>query len=76
MSDGPSPGNVIAGVFLILFGLCITLLGGGCTLLVLAEFRPGADSGMLFFLALSLVILGGGVSLLWVGFRLVTGKMG
>ena len=73
MSNGNNAGNIIAGVFLILFGLCITLLGGGCTILMMSEMGNGTTSAELPFLAVSLVILGGGLALLWVGFKLVTG---
>ncbi|HEV2865031.1 MAG TPA: hypothetical protein VGX37_00810 [Allosphingosinicella sp.] len=73
MSNGNNAGNIIAGVFLILFGLCITLLGGGCTILMMSEMGTVMTSSELPFLLVSLVILGGGLALLWVGFKLVTG---
>ena len=73
MSEGPGTGNLIAGIFLILFGLCITLLGGGCTMLMLYEFDNMMTGGGLPLMALSVVTLGGGLALLWVGFKLLTG---
>jgi len=73
MSEGPGAGNIIAGIFLILFGLCITLLGGGCTFLVLSEFDQATFGTGLPLLAVSLVTLGGGVALIWLGVKLMTG---
>jgi hypothetical protein len=74
MSEGPSAGRVMAGILMILFGLCITLVGGGCTLFVLASFSSmgvGSDFGA--FLLLSLFTLGVGVLCLWAGMRLLKG---
>jgi hypothetical protein len=53
--QGPGAGNIIAGVVLILFGLCILLVGGGCTIfwLVLLSDQSSWGSGM-----------GGGVGML------------
>jgi hypothetical protein len=72
--DGPSTGQVLIGVFLVLFGVCITLAGGSCTLLwiifVLGEGH--ADGGMLFLL--SLAVLVGGLVTIWAGIKLVRGK--
>ena len=73
MSEGPGAGNVIAGIFLILFGLCITLVGGGCTLLLLSMSADLYRDGSWMLLLVSLVILGGGLTIVWVGFKLTTG---
>jgi len=76
--EGPSAGQILGGLFMLLFGLCITLVGGGCTLLWLSELNSPYSGGMggilnpLFLL--SLVTLFGGIALLWVGFKLLTGK--
>ena len=58
--EGPSAGQVLAGVFLILFGVCITLAGGSCTVLwivfVFGEGSSGGgfgDGGFLFLLSLA-----------------------
>ena len=63
MNDGPDPGNVIAGVFLIVFGGCIALVGGGCTIFLIGNlgefFRY--DGGAFLLLFLSLAALGIGV---------------
>ena len=75
MSEGPGAGNIIAGIFVILFGLCITLVGGGCTLLLLSEIQSLVSGGGGLLLVISLVTLGGGLALLWLGFRLVTGRI-
>ena len=73
MSEGPGAGNVIAGIFLILFGLCITLVGGGCTLMILSLSSRMYEDGSWMLLLVSLVILGGGLTIIWVGFKLTTG---
>lgn len=76
--EGPSAGAILLGIFMLLAGLCITLLGGGCTLLWLSEFNSSYGGGMgtlvnpLFIL--SLVTFAGGLGMLWVGFKLLTGK--
>jgi hypothetical protein len=73
MSNGNNAGNVIAGIFLLLFGLCVTLLGGGCTVLMLYEFESVVSGGGAPLMLLALVTLGGGLALIWLGFRLITG---
>ena len=73
MSEGPDAGNMIAGIFLILFGLCITLVGGGCTLLLLSMSADLYRDGSWMLLLVSLVILGGGLTIIWVGYKLTTG---
>ena len=73
---GPDAGSIVAGIFLLLFGLCITLLGGGCTIMWLGSLSnlssPGG-SGMLPLFLLSLVTLGAGLALIWLGIKLMTG---
>lgn len=76
MNDRPGPGagNIIAGIFLILFGLCLTLLGGGCTLLWISEMGPSyGGTEALPLLLVSIAILGAGVVLIWVGAKLMRG---
>lgn len=72
MSEGPSAGAVIAGIFLILFGLCITLLGGGCTILMLTMASGARFLDALPMLLISLVTLGGGLTVIWAGIRLMS----
>jgi hypothetical protein len=62
---------------LVLFGLCITLLGGGCTILLLGVLFSTSGSGLGDtggFLILSLVLLGGGIASIWAGVRLLLNK--
>lgn len=77
MNDGrgPGAGEIIAGIFLILFGLAGTLLGGGCTVLMLGMFAqtPGAEGIML--LLVSLAILAGGLAAIWAGIKLMSGGL-
>lgn len=70
MSDGPSGGQILVGIFLILFGLCITLVGGGCTILWLgmAVQDPGS-AGLL--LLVSLAVLAGGLVTIWAGVKML-----
>jgi hypothetical protein len=77
--QGPSAGQVLAGVFLILFGVCITLAGGSCTVLwIVIVFGEGSsgggfsDGGFLFLL--SLATLAAGLVTLWAGVKLLRGK--
>ena len=73
---GPTPGAIVAGIFLILFGLCITLVGGGCTFMWLGSLSSmGASDSTTFvpLLLISLVTLGAGLSLIWLAVKLMTG---
>lgn len=78
MSEGPTTGQKLLGVFMILFGLCILLLGGGCTILWLSELSSpyGSPMGGLAnpLLWISIVTFAGGVVCVWVGGKLATGK--
>ena len=79
MSDdgGPGTGNVVAGIFLILFGLCLALLGGGCTLLMLSLVTSSGGGGgageAAPLILISAAVLGAGIVLIWVGIKLMTG---
>jgi hypothetical protein len=74
MSQGPGAGAILIGIFLILFGLCIALVGGGCTVLLVTDLNGVMKSGDgVGFLLLSLVTLAGGLGLLWVGVKLLRG---
>ena len=73
---GPDAGSIVAGIFLVLFGLCITLLGGACTLMFVGSFSTmsGADyGGMTPLFLISLVTLGAGISMIWLGVKLLRG---
>ena len=78
MNEGPTTGQKLLGVFMILFGLCITLLGGGCTVMWLSELSSPYGGGMGGlanpFLWISLITLGGGIVCIWVGSKLASGK--
>ena len=53
MSDGPDPGTVIVAIFLIMFGVCFALVGGGCTLFLFGNIASwGSDGGLLVMLLL------------------------
>ena len=74
MSDGPDPVRVVIGVFLLVAGICLVLLGGGCTISVLGELGR-AHSGELDFtglaLTIALVMLAVGALMVWGGMRLL-----
>jgi hypothetical protein len=73
--EGPDTGAVLIGCFVIAFGLCITLVGGGCTVMLLNLIfsQSGSWNEGSLLLLLSLAVLALGVWLLWVGFKLMTG---
>ena len=78
MNDQPGPGagGIIAGIFVILFGLCLALLGGGCTILFIASVPGFGSSGgveAMPLLLLSVVVLAAGLGLIWLGIKLMTG---
>jgi hypothetical protein len=74
MSDGPDPGTVIVAIFLIVFGACFALAGGGCTFFILVNiselFRYGSEGGF-FLLALSLGALAAGIFMIWGAIKLL-----
>jgi len=74
MSGAPSGLDLLIGMFMILAGLCLALLGGGCTLLMLGSINELAGSGGGVLLLISLAVLGGGLGMMWIGFKLVTGR--
>lgn len=74
MNDKPGPGTgaIVAGTFLILFGLCLVLFGGGCSLIMFAE--PGGLGGLVgLVLFFALIGLAAGFSLIWLGVKLMKG---
>ncbi len=75
MSEGPSAGDILLGLFMIAAGLCLALVGGGCTLMLLSDMRGmmrGSDG--LFFFLLSAGTLAGGLAMLWFGLKIMTGR--
>jgi hypothetical protein len=78
MSQGPSAGAILLAIFLILFGLCFTLLGGGCAIFWFWAMLQGGSSmnGSGGFLMIGVVTLGVGVLLLWVSVKLLRGSPG
>ena len=73
---GPGAGQILVGIFLILFGLCVTLLGGGCTIMwVYVLFSEGGafGGGILLFLV-SLAVLAGGLVTIWAGTKMFRGN--
>jgi hypothetical protein len=80
MSEGPTTGQKLLGAFMILFGLCVTLVGGGCTFMWLSEissvshysYGMGGIANPLLWV--SLITFAGGIVCLWVGGKLATGK--
>jgi cation transporter-like permease len=80
MNEGPSVGDILIGIFVILFGLCIAFAGGGCTVMLVGGIAGpgggwGPDYGIAaLLLVVSLAILALGAFLIWVGFKLMTGR--
>jgi hypothetical protein len=74
MSEEPNVGEILIGIFVILFGLCIAFAGGGCTVLLLGSLNGTDFAGMSLFLLLSVGILALGLFLAWVGFKVMTGR--
>ena len=72
-AEGVGAGAILLGIFLILFGLCLTLVGGGCTALwIYIIFTEGTmDAGALTLL--SVAVLAAGLGALWVGIKLLRG---
>ena len=74
MDDRPGPGTgaSVAGIFLILFGPCLVLLGGSCSYMILAEPRTfgSARPDYSFFVVIALALLGAGVAQIWIGVKL------
>jgi hypothetical protein len=74
MSEGPSPGRVLIGSFLLVAGVCLVLLGGGCTIMVLGELGSsrGGDLDLTgLVLTISLLMLAIGGLMVWGGMRLL-----
>jgi hypothetical protein len=80
--EGPGAGAILIGIFLILFGICLSLLGGGCAAMWIAELVgagtvTGTASGIstvVTVLTISLVTLSAGVLLIRFSIRMLSGK--
>ena len=74
MSQEPNPARVVIGIFLLVAGICLVLLGGRCTIGVLGELGS-PRSGELDFtglaLTISLLMLAIGALMVWGGVRLL-----
>lgn len=56
---GANVGDILVGTFVIIFGLCITLVGGACSVMWLVILPGGSSSGDgLYGIVLLLVSLG------------------
>ena len=73
----PSGGQVLAGFLLILFGLCLFLVGGGCTILwvtiLMSESGLNGSEGPGLVL-ISLVAAGAGIVAIWQGVKMLRWK--
>jgi uncharacterized protein HemY len=73
MSGEPNPARTVAGVFLLVAGICLVLLGGGCTIGVLGNRHPGGGeldlTGLILTIALLMVAIG--ALMVWGGVRLL-----
>lgn len=76
---GPSSGEQLAGVLLMLFGLCLFLAGGCCTMIWIGELAVESVHGDLMgegLLLLSVIVAGLGVLAIVKGYRLLRGRRG
>lgn len=71
--EGPGTGGILFGSFIVLFGLCLALLGGGCTIMLLADMHDLAAYGGWFFLLVALALLAAGLALIRLGVKLARG---
>jgi hypothetical protein len=77
--SGPRTGDIIGGVVLIFFGLCILLVGGGCAIFWIAlmfnQSSYGASDGA-GLLVLSLAAAAAGLFAIVMGVRMFMKKRG
>ena len=62
----------LGGILLIIFGACITFVGGGCTLFTLWLTVGWREAGVTY-LVMSLVTLAVGIAAIRQGIRLLSG---
>ena len=69
-------GAMIGGIFLIMFGMCLFLAGGGCTviMLVLVAGEPGSGADAIGIILPAMVIGAVGLLAIYGGVRLCSGK--
>ena len=74
---GPDAAIIVFSIFLILAGLCLTLLGGSCTMLFISGigglFSWEAAAVWPLFI-LSLAVLAAGLGMIWQGTRRMIGE--
>jgi hypothetical protein len=73
----PDGSDIVAGIALLLCGLCLLLVGGGCTTLWISElfpWRAGADMFGLAMLVLSMAVAALGFAACYKGVRLMMPK--
>jgi ascorbate-specific PTS system EIIC-type component UlaA len=70
--DGPDIGTIIAAIFLILFGLCVSLVGGACTVIWIGMMisEPGESMGVVLLL-ISAAVLAAGITAIVIGVRML-----
>lgn len=76
-SKGPEGPDMVAGIALLLCGLCLLLVGGGCTTLWLGELVGGRyswDSFSVTMFAMSVAAAALGLAACVKGVRLMTRK--
>ena len=71
-----STGNIVGGVFLIGCGLCLALVGGGCTALLVAVMADTHSRANGSELAMPVTILVVGIGAVILGIRLATRRSG
>ena len=78
MSEGPNPAAVLIGLFLLVAGVCLVVLGGGCTISVLGSRHPGGGELDLtgLVLTIALLMLAVGALMVWGGMRLLKPRDG
>ena len=72
---GPSPADIIGGIFLILFGLFGTFLGGGCSVLLISVMLEPGGLSIIPMLLIALAVLAGGITCIWAGIKLFRGRI-
>jgi len=70
--DGPDTGTIIAAVFLILFGVCVSLVGGACTVIWIGMLISESFEQMgVVLLLISAAVLAAGITAIVVGVRML-----
>ncbi|HEX4739386.1 MAG TPA: hypothetical protein VH331_17700 [Allosphingosinicella sp.] len=70
----PGSGRILAGILLLMFGLCISLVGGSCTVLWLGELGANSDGWLgPLLLLVSLAVLALGIFAIVMAVRLFRG---